>query len=124
MMSDGLIFWVPTGGQRRQAALPSCFHQRQFERMAQGGSISTASGKMSTVRAASWQFTPSKWRQPCPAQGAAKRNTSVGKTGLLELFYTVDDFCKGMESNDDNESGEILMLNCQKTLCTGNEDRL
>lgn len=49
--------------------------------MRHGGSVSTTPGTSWTVRTASWHFEPSKWRQPRPAQGAAKRNTSVGFTG-------------------------------------------
>src|SRR5215211_7626782 len=64
------------------ADLPSWRHHRHLGRRRHGGSLSTTAGCISTVRFASRQSAPSKCLHPLPAQGAAKRKTSVGDAGL------------------------------------------
>ncbi len=72
-----------TWGQRKHASRPSCRHHLQSTRIVQGGSLSCAFATKRTVFSTKRHcpVSPAKCWQALPAQGPAKRNTSVGATG-------------------------------------------
>jgi hypothetical protein len=82
--SLGRYWSVTICGQRRQIAGPSWRNQRHCGRIAQCGSLSVTSARISTLRTASWHAWLLKCGQAHPWQLDAKRNTSVGDTGAAK----------------------------------------
>ena len=68
-------------GHRRQAATPSCAHQRHLLLTAHGGAIETTTGTRSTILLTRPHLRSAKWAQPLSAHGAANLKTSSGETG-------------------------------------------
>jgi hypothetical protein len=68
-------------GHRRQAATPSCAHQRHLLLTAHGGAIETTTGTRSTILLTRPHLWSAKWAQPLSAHGAANLKTSSGETG-------------------------------------------
>ena len=79
--SDGRRWSVTICGQRRHIAGPSWWNQRHCRRIAQCGSLSVTSDRISTLRTASWHASLLKCGHAHPWHFAAKRNTSLGDTG-------------------------------------------